>query len=80
MLPLYLFSTAISMLTALLNLLTACLHLSHGLIAQGFLFFLIPMLYIFLMQELTSIFTLSFHILVTSRALCYCMFFHLPMT
>ena len=59
MLYLYLFLTAIFMLTALLNSLTACLPLSRGLAAQDFLLLLIPILSIFLMQELTSIFTLS---------------------
>ena len=59
MLHFYLFSTAIFMLTALLNLLTTCLHPSSGLAAQDFLLLLIPILSIFLMQELTSIFNLS---------------------
>ena len=58
MLHLYLFSTVIFMLTALLNLLIVCLHPSHGLTAQGFLL-LIPILSIFLMQELTNIFNLA---------------------
>ena len=59
MLHLYLFSTAIFMLIALLNLLTTCLHPSRGLATQNFLFLLIPILSIFLQQELTGIFTLS---------------------
>ena len=49
MLHLYLFSTAIFMLTALLNiltallnLLTACLHPSYGFAAQGFLLLTYP--------------------------------------
>ena len=58
-LHLYPSSTAIFMLTALLNLLTACLPPSHSLAAHHFLLLLIPILSIFLMQELTSIFTLS---------------------
>ena len=41
---------------------------------------LIPILSIFLMQELTSIFTLSSLTLVNSGTLFYCLFFHLPMT
>ena len=49
----------------------------------------IPILPIFLMQELTSIFTLSFHTLVNSGTLAggktdkgrvLCLFFHLPIT
>ena len=79
MLHLYLFSTAIFMLTALLNLLTACLHPSRSLAAQGFLL-LIPILYIFLMQELTSIFTLSSLTLVNSGTLFRCLVIHLPLT
>ena len=59
MLLLYLSSTAIFMPTALLNLLIACLPLSRGLAAQDFLLLLILILSIYLMQELTSIFTLS---------------------
>ena len=78
MLHFYLFCTAIFMLTALLNLLTACSHPSPGLAAQDYLL-LIPILYIFLMQELTSIFTLSSLTLANSRTLFLCLFFHLPM-
>ena len=44
MLLFYLFSTAIFMLTALLNLLTASLHPSHTLAAQYFLLLLILIL------------------------------------
>ena len=80
MLHLYLFSTAIFMLTALLNLLTACIHPSRGLTIQDFLLLLIPILSIFLMQELTSIFNLSSHTLVNSGTLFLCLFLHLPMT
>ena len=65
----------IFMLTALLNLLTACLHTSCAFAAQGFLFPLIPILFIFLMQELTSILTLSFLTLVNSETLFLCLFF-----
>ena len=56
---LYLSSTVIFLLTALLNLLTECLPYSRGLAAQHFLFLLILILSIYLMQELTSIFSLS---------------------
>ena len=80
MLLLYLSSTAIFMLTAPLNLLTACLHPFRGLAAQDFLLLLILILSIFLMQELTSIFTLSSLTLVNSGTLFLCLFFHLPMT
>ena len=59
MLHLYLSFTAIFMLIALLNLLTTCLPLSRGRAAQDFLLLLIPILSIFLIQDLTSIFTLS---------------------
>ena len=59
MLHLYLYSTAIFMLTAFLNLLTACLSPSLGLAAQEFIFLFIPILSIFLNQDLTSIFTYS---------------------
>ena len=79
MLQLYLFPTAIFMLTALLNLLTACHHLSRNLTAQGFLLS-IPILSIFLMQELTSIFTLSSLTLVNFGTFFLCLFFHLPTT
>ena len=44
MLHICLFYTAIFMLTALLNLLTACFHPFHGLAAQDFLLFLILIL------------------------------------
>ena len=74
MLHLYLFSTAIFMLTALLNLLlTACLLPSRGLAAQDFLL-LILILSIYLMQELTSIFTPSSLTLVNSGTLFLCLF------
>ena len=80
MLHLYLFSTAIFMMIALLNLLNACLPLSRGLAAHGFLLLRIPILSIFLMQELTSIFTLSSLTLVNSGTLFLCLFFHLSIT
>ena len=80
MLHLYIFSIAIFMLTALLNLLTACLSPSRGLAAQDFLLLLIFILSIFLLQELTSIFILSSLTLVNSGTLFFCMFFHLLMT
>ena len=76
MLHLYLFSTAIFMLTALLNLLTACLHPSCSLAAQDFLLLLILIMSIFLMKELTRIFTLSSIILVNAGTLFLCLFFH----
>ena len=53
------------MLTALLNLLTACLPPSRGLAAHDFLLAVIPILSTYLMQELTSIFIFS--------SLSYCM-------
>ena len=55
----YFFSTAIFMLTVLLNLLLACLQLSSCLAAQSFILLLILILSIFLIQELTNIFTPS---------------------
>ena len=65
MLYLYLF-TAIFMLISLLNLLTTCIHPFCDLAAEGFLLLLIHILSIFILQELTSIFTLSSLILVNS--------------
>ena len=56
------------------------LPLSSGLGAQDFLLLLIHILSIFLMQELTSIFTLSSITLVNSGIFFLCVFFHLPMT
>ena len=46
---------------------------SRGLAAQDFLFLLFPILSIFLMKELTSIFTLSFLILVNSGTHFLCL-------
>ena len=80
MLHIYLSSTVIFMLTALLNLLTACLTPSRRLTAQNFLLFLILILSIYLMQKLNSIFTLSSLTLVNSGNPFLCLFFHLPMT
>ena len=77
---LYLSSTAIFMVTALLNLLTACLPHSRGLAAQDFLLSLIPILSTSLMQELTSIFILSSLLLVNSGTLYLILFSHLPTT
>ena len=77
---LHLFSTSIFMLTVLPSLLTACLHPSRSLTVQGFLLLFIPFLSIFLMQELTSIFTLSSLTLVNSETLFLRLFFHLSMT
>ena len=73
-------STAIFMLSALLNLLTACLSPSRGHAAQDFLLLLIPILSIYLMQEFISIFTLASLTLVNSGTLFICLFFHLTMT
>merc|ERR1711980_70278 len=53
---LFLSSIVIFMVTALLNLLTACLPHSGGLAAPDFLLTLTPFLSNSLMQELTSIF------------------------
>ena len=77
---LYLSSTAIFMLTALLNFIAACLLPFRGLAAQHFLFLFIFNLSIYLMQELTNIFTLASFTLVNSETLFLCVFFHLPMT
>ena len=77
MLHLYLFSTAILILTALLNLLTACLHPFRSLTAQDFLLLLILILFIFLMPELTSIFTLSPITLVNFGCISTCLWLKL---
>ena len=77
MLHLYLFSTTIFMLTALLNLLIACLPTFRGLAAQDFLLLVILILSIFLMQELISIFSLSSFTLVNFLLLSV---FHPSMT
>ena len=53
---------------------------SHSFAAQDFLLFFIFILSIYLMQELTSIFTLSSFTLVNSGTLFLYLFFHLPMT
>ncbi len=60
------YSIAIFMLTALRNLLTACLPFSHGLAVHAFLHKLTPILFKPLMQEWTSTFTLSSLSLVNS--------------
>lgn len=57
---------AISMLTALFNLLNACLHPTRGLAAHEFIPVPITMLTDFLLQELTSIFSISCFSLVNS--------------
>ena len=49
---------------------------SRGLAAQDFLLLLILIPSIYLMQELTSIFTLSSFALVNSRTLFLCLFFY----
>merc|ERR1711980_20048 len=77
---LFLSSIVIFMVTALLNLLTACLPPSRGLAAQDFLLFLTPMLSKPLMQELTSTFTLSSLPLVNSGTVFLGLYFLLPMT
>ena len=60
--------------------LANCIHYaSCGLAAQVFLLILIPILSIFPMQELTSIFTLSSLTLVSTKTLFHCLFIHLPM-
>ncbi len=66
MLPFSQFSTAISMLTALLSLLTAYLPSSHGLAVHVFLLKLTLILPKSLMQEWTSTFSLSSPLLVNS--------------
>ena len=53
---------------------------SRSLAAQDFLLLFIFILSIYLMQELTNIFTLSSLTLVNSGTLFPCLFFHLPMT
>lgn len=50
---LFLSSTDTLMLTALLNLLAACLHSSYGLVKLDFLLGLVPVLPEFLLQELS---------------------------
>merc|ERR1712035_24925 len=80
MLLLFLSSIVIFMVTALLNLLTACLPPSGGLIAPDFQLTLTPFLFNSLMQELTSIFILSFLSLVNSGTLFLNLYFHLPTT
>ena len=52
---------------------------SRGHATQDFLLLLIPILSIFLMQELTSSFILSSLTLVNSENLFLCLFIHLPM-
>ena len=80
MLPLLLSFTTIFMLTALLLLLIACLPCSHGLAAQDLSLPLTPILSISLMQELTSILSLSTLSLVNSVTLSLLLYFHLFMT
>merc|ERR1711980_29761 len=80
MLLLFLSSIVIFMVTALLNLLTACLPSSSGLAAPDFLLTLTPFLSNSLMQELTSIFIPSSLSLVNSGSLFLNLYFHLPRT
>merc|ERR1712035_225227 len=68
------------MVTAVLNLLTACLPPSNGLVAPDFLHNLTPSLSNSLMPELTSIFIPSFLALVNSETLFLNLYFHLPTT
>merc|ERR1712035_22001 len=77
---LFLSSIVIFMVTALLNLLTACLPHSGGLAAPDFLLTLTPFLSNSLMQELTSIFILSSLSLVNSGTLFLNLYFLLPTT
>merc|ERR1711980_63604 len=77
---LFLSSIVIFMVTALLNLLTACLPSSGGLATPDFLLTLTPFLSNSLMQELTSIFILSSLSLVNSGTLFLKLYFHLPTT
>merc|ERR1711911_490413 len=77
MLHLYLSFIAIFMLTALQNLLTACLPPSCGIAAPVYLLSLIPILSNSLMQELTSTVILSFLSLVNSGTLFLLLYFHL---
>lgn len=70
-------STIISLVTALLNLLTACVSF-HGLAVQGLLLIPIPILFTFLMQYLTTMSTLSSLLLVNSRTFYFS--FPLPST
>ena len=73
--------TVIFMVTALLNLLTACFPPSPcGPAAQGFPLTLIPILSNYLMQELTSFFIPSSPPLVNSGTLFLNLYFPLPMT
>ena len=80
MLHLLLSSTVISMLLALLNLLTSYLPNSRGLAAHDYLLPLIPILSTHLMHELTNIFNLSSLLLVNSGTLYLNLYFHLPTT
>ncbi len=79
-LPLSLSSVVIFTLTALLNLLTACLPPFCGLTTPAFPLKLIPLLSKSLMLELTSIFTLSSHLLVNSGTISLHLYFLLPTT
>merc|ERR1712035_95653 len=77
---LFLFSIVLFMVTALLNLLTACLLPSGGLTGPDFLLTLTPFLSTSLMQELTSVFIPSSLPLVNSGTLFLNLYFHLPTT
>merc|ERR1711980_23664 len=76
----FLSSIVIFMVTALLNLLTACLPPSVGLAAPDFLLSLTLFLSNSLMKELTSIFILSSLSLVNSGTPFLNLYFHLPTT
>ena len=74
------FTTTIFILTVLLYLLTACLNPSRRLAAQSFLFLLIFILSIFLMEELISIYIPLSFTLVNSGTLSLSLLCHLSMT
>ena len=76
MLHVHLFSSAIFLLTTLLKLLTACLHPSHGLTAQGFLF--LHPYFVHLSNAYVNQY--QYLTLVNSGILLLYLFFHLPMT
>ena len=79
-LHLLLSSTVKFMLTALLNLLTACLPPSRGHAAYDFQQAFIPIMSIYLMQELTSILNFSSLLMVNSGTLYLNLYFHLATT
>ena len=76
----FLYFIAIFTLTALLNLLAACLSPSSSLAAPDILLTFTPTLSNFLMQELISVSILSFLQMVNFRTLFLLLYFHLPTT